>query len=1135
MPASSNNLCIREVTDPAWTQHGVKGLVSRAIDARVPIHYEMQAYEEPQYDRHVDATSKATTSSLVYVPVIKMDDMGRPLGPDAPVIGVLGVWNKINILSGRYEPRKTKQEFSKKDIRILKNMASKVSKVVQIHHRVPPSGIDAPLFHHPEEESLSEDDRGPEPPVWASGPPDDPGPRRRTRALTAMISLSSRGGSGDASSFLHGVAKLTAEGTGADGVAIYIVEPTQSSSGAGCMHAPDAAPCTSLICTRVSSHKGNPEAPPECIAVTASIVLQALNTGCDIRLLDVAPDRCEHYAPRIDRVVPTGQLERLIVVPFGSQGGMEPGMEGGQARGCIVVNNPLPRARAPTGVGGDGREGLDGSDLHQSADGDWLHVVGTVLSNGMRGTIERRDAMEKEVASENQYRVAHRVSQSLDLSTLGHEIALIAVEMCGGRADKAVVYAHDTSLPLLHPIASNSLDVAIVEVPVALEDLPPGSPAVMGGLARRGSMIIPLNNSDPCVQQETMLQGGGITNESDLWKAMSQGVWKTAANTPDNGALVYEDSPSLKPRNSKAPQIETGNLSSKFGLCGHVANTRDPYYTDVAYSDPRYNDTSDHNLGYRPTKVMTVPIRHPTHGDQAAVLGVLQVSASKSSFGPRDAGQILSLSQRAAWAMLNASKHTALETSREVFRKFLLASRELASSLAPSVLRGLNEDANLVDNVCRPLEAALGVLGLRQYRIFVESSFGSLVLAGGSGGVGETVEGLSCLNHPTPGGSDVLPPRGIAYRVYVEGCEICNEDAIRSPDYDPSVDIGPIPHAVIGSQDTASTDTGGRGQGKPPPLRLLTVPLLSSPPDNGMLTSPTSSPNRQALPGGGGLPGGRGGSAAGSKVLGALQILGREDRPFSMTDRGLLSGLGIDIGVHIATHRILSRSTRLESLYKECLQKACLDSDTGMISHVSSPLDVLATVARNACIALQGEAIALFLGDDGPYEVDHKGGIRRCPLGTSGWEIPGKVCEPDEGKGGSSLSSPKAALMAQIGGARKAIAEQTCLRLTPGNEIIIPNQDFMSSCPPVSSVFMLPLQTSEGTPLGCIAIYGPRLAKHHCIDGEVRLGGDEGERDWDEEALLIKLQALVRKLIDDEGLEHMGRALKGSWEEPDSP
>ena len=395
---------------------------------------------------------------------------------------------------------------------------------------------------------------------------------------------------------------------------------------------------------------------------------------------------------------------------------------------------------------------------------------------------------------------------------------------------------------------------------------------------------------------------------------------------------------------------------------------------------------------------------------------------------------------------------------------------------ASSNLGGKSEQNSLP---VAPLEAALAVLGLRQYRLFVESPFGKLILAAGSGEVGSSVEGLGSLS--LPGGKEVT--RGIAERVYREGGELVLDQAHKSPDYDPEFDI------------TINEKKGSK--------RVFTAPLLTCVPSEVLLTSPSS---REAeLEEDIGEP----------EVIGALQILGRDDMPFSPMDVTLLTGLAIDIGVHITHHRGLSHSQRLASLYKGCVE--ILHRPDGIAQ--LPPLEVLAVAGRKACHAVNGEAVALFIGEDGPY-ADANTVLRRCVLGEDGWKYPGKLLEPMDVKSTSSPPKPE-----QVGGARKAIGEQICLRLTPGNECIIPTEDFLST-PAVSCVLLLPLATTEGTPFGCIAVYGARLAKHHMIDGEVELN-DYVE---DEEALLHQLCQVVSSAVSNVVLEEASRILKGDTE-----
>ena len=306
--------------------------------------------------------------------------------PNGQVIGVLGVWNKIGIGDGqgRYEPRKTKQAFSKKDVRMLKNMAPKVHKVVSQHHATAPIGIDDVDEDETSEEEEEEEEVVVEP-SWASGPDGEEGHKRRTRALTGMISLASRGGEGDISLFLRGIATLVGQGMGADGTtviitsatslsfslftepcfapsgaAIYFVDPSAKGK-AGKFEDPALVSCRLLSSSATGSKS-------EAVGVGESVVGTVLAQGTPTVVLK-APHTTEHYAPRVDRVVPS-ELERLIAVPFSGDSGPS---------GVILINNQASV-----------------SDEEVQRDLDWLEVVSNLIRRGVMGTIERQEALAME-------------------------------------------------------------------------------------------------------------------------------------------------------------------------------------------------------------------------------------------------------------------------------------------------------------------------------------------------------------------------------------------------------------------------------------------------------------------------------------------------------------------------------------------------------------------------------------------------------------------------------------------------------------------------------------------------------------------------------------------------------------------
>ncbi|MFA6959073.1 MAG: GAF domain-containing SpoIIE family protein phosphatase [Thermoanaerobaculia bacterium] len=115
------------------------------------------------------------------------------------------------------------------------------------------------------------------------------------------------------------------------------------------------------------------------------------------------------------------------------------------------------------------------------------------------------------------------------------------------------------------------------------------------------------------------------------------------------------------------------------GLAGVVAETGEAIILHDAYSDPRFDPSSDLRSGFKTRSMLCVPIQNR----QGTVVGVLQLLNKRSGdFGRRDLDFLEALSDHMAIAMENAMLHlSAMEKDR--MERELRLGREIQGKLLP--------------------------------------------------------------------------------------------------------------------------------------------------------------------------------------------------------------------------------------------------------------------------------------------------------------------------------------------------------------------------------------------------------------------------------------------------------------------
>jgi sigma-B regulation protein RsbU (phosphoserine phosphatase) len=115
------------------------------------------------------------------------------------------------------------------------------------------------------------------------------------------------------------------------------------------------------------------------------------------------------------------------------------------------------------------------------------------------------------------------------------------------------------------------------------------------------------------------------------------------------------------------------------GLAGTVAATGEPEIIHDAYSDPRFDQSTDQRSGFRTRSMLVAPIR--SRDDR--IVGVLQLlNKTNGSFGRRDLDFLASISDHMAIAMENARMHVQIVEKQRMERELQLG-REIQSRLFP--------------------------------------------------------------------------------------------------------------------------------------------------------------------------------------------------------------------------------------------------------------------------------------------------------------------------------------------------------------------------------------------------------------------------------------------------------------------
>jgi sigma-B regulation protein RsbU (phosphoserine phosphatase) len=186
---------------------------------------------------------------------------------------------------------------------------------------------------------------------------------------------------------------------------------------------------------------------------------------------------------------------------------------------------------------------------------------------------------------------------------------------------------------------------------------------------------------DEIIRLRTLVEASKLINSSIEAESLFESILAVARRELDveRGTLYFVD----EQAKTIWSKIASGLASSEIrlpigkGLAGSVASTGETIILHDAYSDPRFDQSSDHRSGFHTRSMLCVPIRNR----EERIVGVLQLLNKKNGdFGTRDVEFLESLSDHMAIAMENATLHMA-ELAKNRMEREMQLGREIQSSL----------------------------------------------------------------------------------------------------------------------------------------------------------------------------------------------------------------------------------------------------------------------------------------------------------------------------------------------------------------------------------------------------------------------------------------------------------------------
>jgi len=181
----------------------------------------------------------------------------------------------------------------------------------------------------------------------------------------------------------------------------------------------------------------------------------------------------------------------------------------------------------------------------------------------------------------------------------------------------------------------------------------------------------------------TLIEASKLINSSIDDEDLFESILMVAKNELDveRGTLYFLDHETQEIWSKIASGLESAEIRLPVGkgLAGTVAATGQPIVIHDAYSDPRFDRSSDERSGFVTRSMLCVPIRNRSQ----KIVGVLQLLNKRTGeFGTDDLDFLASLSENMAIAMQNALLHKS-EMEKNRMERELQLGREIQSRLFP--------------------------------------------------------------------------------------------------------------------------------------------------------------------------------------------------------------------------------------------------------------------------------------------------------------------------------------------------------------------------------------------------------------------------------------------------------------------
>lgn len=174
--------------------------------------------------------------------------------------------------------------------------------------------------------------------------------------------------------------------------------------------------------------------------------------------------------------------------------------------------------------------------------------------------------------------------------------------------------------------------------------------------------------------------------------------------------IVDEERGELWSQIAQKAEILEIRLKIGIGIAGHVAKTGEIINIPDAYSDDRFDSSTDKKTGYHTRSILCMPIFEPTTKKRTkpAIIGVLQVlNKIDGVFTNNDEDLLSSISSQVAISIINSRLYSALE--KKINEINLLYEIEQEMNQAYNLEELLNK---LVEKICDALKIEASLINL---------------------------------------------------------------------------------------------------------------------------------------------------------------------------------------------------------------------------------------------------------------------------------------------------------------------------------------------------------------------------------------------------------------------------------------